>query len=140
MDNDQLTALKQHSRDSEQMANLLKSIEDSESDDNGFADMFNEFREDIHKEFEEFCRKNNEEYAEFVKSAWATVGKHPAVKPPEEPKPPVAPSLAAMTKSSPYSSLSFGSSFFTQKTPDLPTISPMNRTLIPIRHKIPFYL
>ena len=84
MDNDQLTALKQHSRDSEQMANLLKSIEDSESDDNGFADMFNEFREDIHKEFEEFRRKNNEEYAEFVRQIWKQFKAAPVMPKPQD--------------------------------------------------------
>ena len=33
----------------------------------------------------------NKEYAEWVKSAWATVGKKPPMEPPEEPKPPQPP-------------------------------------------------
>ncbi len=84
MDNDQLTALKQHSRDSEQTADLLKSIEDSEGEGNGFADIFNEFREDIHKEFEEFRRKNNEEYAEFVRKIWKQFKAAPVMPKPQD--------------------------------------------------------
>jgi len=84
MDNQQLTALKQHSRDSEQVANLLKSIEDNETEGSSFADIFNEFREDIHKEFEEFRRKNNEEYAEFVRKAWKQFKSAPAVPKPKD--------------------------------------------------------
>lgn len=52
---------------------------------------YGRFRQQQIDEYQNFRKKANEEYAEFVKSAWATVGKHPAVKPPEEPKPPVAP-------------------------------------------------
>jgi hypothetical protein len=84
MDNEQLTALKQHSRDSEQTADLLKSIEDQESDESSFADIFNEFRDDIHKEFEEFRRKNNEEYAEFVRQIWKQFKAAPIMPKPQD--------------------------------------------------------
>ena len=84
MDNEQLTALKQHNRDSEQMANLLESMEDGESEESSFADIFNEFREDIHKEFEEFRRKNNEEYAEFVRKIWKQFKSAPVMPKPQD--------------------------------------------------------
>ena len=52
---------------------------------------YSQYRQKIIDDYQTFRKKANEEYAEFVKSAWATVGKHPAVKPPEEPKPPRQP-------------------------------------------------
>ena len=52
---------------------------------------YNRYRQEANEDYQTFRKKANEEYAEFVRSAWASVGKHPAVKPPEEPKPPVAP-------------------------------------------------
>ena len=84
MGNQQLTALKQHSRDSEQVSDLLKSIEEDDSEGNGFADIFNDFREDIHKEFEEFRRKNNEEYAEFVRKIWKQFKSAPIMPKPQD--------------------------------------------------------
>ena len=57
---------------------------------------YSRYRRQSIDEYQAFRKKANEEYAEFVKSAWATIGKHPAVKPPEEPKPlqpPVAPDV-----------------------------------------------
>lgn len=84
MDNPELTSLKQHSRDSEQVADLLKSIEDRETDGSTFADVFNDFRDDIHKRFEEFRRKNNEEYAEFVRKAWKQFKSAPILPKPQD--------------------------------------------------------
>ena len=55
---------------------------------------YSQYRQKIIDDYQTFRKKANEEYAEFVKSAWASVGKRPAIKPPEEPKPiqpPVAP-------------------------------------------------
>ncbi len=84
MGNAELTAMKQHSRDSEQVAELLKSIEEREGGDSSFADIFNDFRNDIHKEFEEFRRKNNEEYAEFVRKIWKEFKSAPALPKPKD--------------------------------------------------------
>ena len=84
MGNQELTALKQHSQDCEQAADLLKSIEERESDESSFADIFNDFRNDIHKEFEEFRRKNNEEYAEFVRKIWKQFKSAPALPKPKD--------------------------------------------------------
>lgn len=52
---------------------------------------YSRYRQQTIEDYQAFRKKANEEYAEFVKSAWATIGKHPAVKPPEEPKPPQPP-------------------------------------------------
>ncbi len=52
---------------------------------------YSRYRQKTIDDYQAFRKKANEEYAEFVKTAWATIGKHPAVKPPEEPKPPQQP-------------------------------------------------
>lgn len=52
---------------------------------------YSQYRQQSKDDYQAFRKKANEEYAEFVKSAWAAVGKHPAIPAPEEPKPPQPP-------------------------------------------------
>ncbi len=52
---------------------------------------YSRYRKQTFDDYQAFRKKANEEYAEFVKTAWAAIGRKPAVEPPEEPKPPQQP-------------------------------------------------
>ena len=45
-----------------------------------FADRFNEFKDRTRKEYDEFRRKNNETYANFVRQAWQKIGAQPPIE------------------------------------------------------------
>ncbi len=48
-----------------------------------FADRFNEFKNRTRQEFDEFRRKNNETYANFVRQAWQKIGAEPPIQLPQ---------------------------------------------------------
>lgn len=64
----------------------LDSIADVASDNNSFEGVFNTFKNKTKTDFEEFRRKNNEAYADFVRKSWEQMTPSPIVPKPHEPE------------------------------------------------------